>query len=70
MSGRIEPQLTMLERGQDSALLRFSLGSEYLGEDRHLLAAERLRYAVELDPKYRAAWKPPAEPVNTALLHH
>lgn len=57
MPGRIEPLLAMLDRGQDSALLRFSLGSEYLGEDQHGLAAEHLRHAVELDPNYSAAWK-------------
>ena len=39
MPARIESLLAMLERGQDSALLRFSLGSEYLGEDEHALAA-------------------------------
>ena len=57
MPGRIEALLAMLERGQDSALLRFSLGSEYLGEDEHILAAEHLRHAVKLDPNYSAAWK-------------
>ena len=57
MPGRIEPLLAMLERGQDSALLRFSLGSEYLGNDQHKLAAEHLQHAVELDPNYSAAWK-------------
>lgn len=57
MPGRIEPLLAMLERGQDSALLRFSLGSEYLGDDEHILAAEHLQHAVELDPNYSAAWK-------------
>ncbi len=57
MPGRIEALLAMLERGQDSALLRFSLGSEYLGEDQHRLAAEHLRRAVELDPNYSSAWK-------------
>ncbi len=57
MPGRIESLLAMLERGQDSALLRFSLGSEYLGSDEHILAAEHLQHAVELDPNYSAAWK-------------
>ena len=57
MPARIESLLAMLERGQDSALLRFSLGSEYLGEDEHALAAEHLQHAVEFDPNYSAAWK-------------
>ena len=57
MPGRIGSLLTMLERGQDSALLRFSLGNEYLGEEEYKLASEHLRYAVQLDPKYSAAWK-------------
>ena len=57
MPGRIGSLLAMLERGQDSALLRFSLGSDYLGADEHILAAEHLQRAVELDPNYSAAWK-------------
>ena len=57
MSGRIDSLVSMLERGQDSALLRFSLGNEYLGVDEYSLAVEHLQYAVELDPNYSAAWK-------------
>lgn len=57
MSGRIESLVAMLDRGQDSALLRFSLGNEYLGVDEYTLAAEHLQHAVELDPSYSAAWK-------------
>ncbi len=57
LPGRIGSLLAMLERGQDSALLRFSLGSDYLGADEHILAAEHLQRAVELDPNYSAAWK-------------
>ena len=57
MPGRTESLLAMLERGQDSALLRFSLGSEYLGDEKYILAAEHLQRAVELDPNYSAAWK-------------
>lgn len=47
----------MLARGQDSALLRYSLGGEYLKLDQPGKAAEHLRQAVEKDPKYSAAWK-------------
>ena len=47
----------MLARGQDSALLRYSLGGEYLKLERYDKAAENLRQAVKKDPKYSAAWK-------------
>jgi len=48
---------TMLARGQDSALLRYSLGGEYLKLNQPDKAAEHLRQAVAKDPKYSAAWK-------------
>lgn len=57
MPQRVEALLAMLKRGQDSALLRFSLGSEYLGNNNNILAAEHLQRSVELDPNYSAAWK-------------
>ncbi|MEW6118984.1 MAG: tetratricopeptide repeat protein [Pseudomonadota bacterium] len=47
----------MLAAGRDNALLRFSLGSEYLKAGRPTEAAAHLRRAVEQDPKYSAAWK-------------
>ena len=47
----------MLAAGKDSALLRFSLGNEYLKEAQAEQAAVHLRRAVELDPVYSAAWK-------------
>ncbi len=47
----------MLARGQDSALLRYSLGGEYLKLNQPDKAAEHLRQAVVKDPKYSAAWK-------------
>lgn len=47
----------MLAAGRDNALLRFSLGSEYLKHDDPAQAAVHLRRAVEHDPKYSAAWK-------------
>ncbi|MDH3311440.1 MAG: tetratricopeptide repeat protein [Gammaproteobacteria bacterium] len=47
----------MLARGQDSALLRYSLGGEYLKIDQSDKAAEHLHQAVAQDPKYSAAWK-------------
>lgn len=47
----------MLQRGQDSPLLRFSLGGECLKESDYLAAIGHLRQAVEQNPSYSAAWK-------------
>ena len=47
----------MLVAGKDGALLRFSLGNEYLKLGQSVAAAEHLRHAVEFDPAYSAAWK-------------
>ena len=47
----------MLAAGKDSALLRFSLGSEYLKINDSRAAATHLRQAVALDTGYSAAWK-------------
>ena len=49
--------LAMLASGRDNALLRFSLGNEYLKRGDAANAAMHLRCAVEHDPKYSAAWK-------------
>jgi len=48
---------SMLAAGRDNALLRYSLGNEYLKQGDAAKAAEHLRRAVEHDPKYSAAWK-------------
>lgn len=48
---------SMLARGQDSALLRYSLGNEYLKVDEADKAVAHLAEAVRLDPGYSAAWK-------------
>lgn len=47
----------MLQRGQDSPLLRFSLGAECLKEGDHLAAIGHLREALSQNPAYSAAWK-------------
>ena len=47
----------MLAAGKDNALLRFSLGSEYLKAGEAARAAEHLARALEQDPQYSAAWK-------------
>ena len=54
---RIDQFEKMLEGGTDGALLRFSLGNEYLGAGDAATAAEHLRRAVDFDPDYSAAWK-------------
>lgn len=57
MANRIAALRAMLERGQDSALLRFSLGNEYLAAGDAGDAAEHLQEAVNQDRNYSAAWK-------------
>jgi tetratricopeptide (TPR) repeat protein len=47
----------MLASGQETALLRYSLGAECLKGDDVAGAAAHLARAVELDPGYSAAWK-------------
>ncbi|MCI0401388.1 MAG: tetratricopeptide repeat protein [Gammaproteobacteria bacterium] len=47
----------MLARGQDSAVLRLSLGNAYLKQGDDKVAIAHLRQAVTLSPKYSAAWK-------------
>ncbi len=53
----VDNLLKMLHAGRDNALLRFSLGNEYLKSDEPDAAAEHLRAAVTHDPQYSAAWK-------------
>ncbi len=48
---------SMLESGQDNALLRFTLGSAFLKHKKYEQAAEHLARAVAMDPDYSAAWK-------------
>lgn len=57
MVDRITSLLGMLEQGRDSALLRFSLGNEYVAKGEFEHAASHLQRAVELDRGYSAAWK-------------
>lgn len=47
----------MLGGVRDSALLRYSLGNEWLKNGNPAKAAECFRAAVENDPHYSAAWK-------------
>jgi predicted Zn-dependent protease len=52
-----ERLLGLLASGKDNALLRFSLGSEYLKGGDAASACEHLAHALEHDPEYSAAWK-------------
>ena len=61
LSGNGPPLISSLEKligtPRDGALLRFSLGSEYLKAGDKARAVEQLREAVQRDPDYSAAWK-------------
>lgn len=47
----------LLDGPRDGALLRYSLGNEWLKAGDPAQAVEHFRAAVERDPKYSAAWK-------------
>jgi predicted Zn-dependent protease len=47
----------MLSSGQDNALLRYSLGNEYLKMGDAVAAVRHLQHAVAHDRDYSAAWK-------------
>ena len=53
----IENLENLLAKGQDTALLRFSLGQAYLQAGQSEAATEHLAQAISLDPHYSAAWK-------------
>jgi Tfp pilus assembly protein PilF len=53
----IERFEVLLASGKDGALLRYSLGNEYLKAGDAQRAAGHLRAAVAADPTYSAAWK-------------
>lgn len=57
MNPRIESLEKMLDGPRDSALLRFSLGNEYLKAGNPAKAAFCFQNAVDRDPHYSAAWK-------------
>lgn len=47
----------LLEKGNDNALLRYSLGNEYIKEANFEEAITHLKKAIELNESYSAAWK-------------
>jgi predicted Zn-dependent protease len=53
----LERLLPLVGTPRDGALLRFSLGAEYLKAGDPANAAAHLREAVARDPAYSAAWK-------------
>ncbi len=57
----------LLARGQDSPVLRYSLGMAYLDED-PARAVVHFQQAVTLDPDYSAAWKMLGKALTAA--HH
>ncbi len=54
---RVAALEALLARGQDSALIRYSLGNEYLSASDAASAAAHLREAVTRDADFSAAWK-------------
>lgn len=57
MNPRIESLEKLRDGPRDGALLRFSLGNEYMKIGQPALAANAFREAVDRDPQYSAAWK-------------
>jgi predicted Zn-dependent protease len=53
----LEGLLKLVGTPRDGALLRFSLGAEYLKAGDPAGAVSHLREAVARDPQYSAAWK-------------
>lgn len=47
----------MLAKERDNALIRYSLGNEYLRAKKFSEAIKHLHKAIELDHGYSAAWK-------------
>ena len=54
---QIETFEAMLARGQDSEMLRYTLGNAYFTQQQYGKAIEHLRKAVEFKPDYSAAWR-------------
>jgi predicted Zn-dependent protease len=67
--GMIENFEAMLARGQDSALLRYGLGNEYLKAGKNDRAVAHLAEAVRQDPGYSAAWKLYGKALTAANRH-
>jgi len=66
MNPRIESLEKMLDGPRDGALLRFSLGNEYLKAGDPAAAEKCFQAAVDRDPNYSAAWKALGKALNEA----
>lgn len=66
MNPRIEALEKMLDGPRDGALLRFSLGNEYLKAGAPAQAGKCFQAAVDRDPQYSAAWKALGKALNEA----
>ena len=53
----LETFISLLEKGNDNALLRYSLGNEYFKVQDFEQAIIHLEKAIEFKPSYSAAWK-------------
>ncbi len=69
MNPRIESLEKMLGGPRDGALLRFSLGNEYLKAGDPTKAVPCFREATERDPRYSAAWKALGKALTDAGEH-
>jgi len=54
---QIDAFKAMLARGQDSEMLRFTLGNAYFADKDYIEAIAHFREAVAQKPDYSAAWK-------------
>ena len=59
----------LLAAGKDNALLRYSIGNEYLKAGDLAAAIDALEHAVSLDATYTAAWKVYAGALERAGRH-
>jgi len=69
MNPRIESLEKMLDGPRDGALLRFSLGNEYLKAGDPAKAANCFQNAVDRDSQYSAAWKALGKALSDAGNH-
>ena len=67
-SPSIERLEKLLGTPRDGALLRYSLGLEYLKIENAEKAVEHLRQAVARDPGYSAAWRSLGKALEAAAL--